>query len=229
MQPSILLCDDHALLLEALVGILPAHGFNGVKAVPSTRGALSLLRERPFQVCLVNITFPDENGLVALREFRRLRPEMKVLIPSATRERRVIADALAAGALGFCSKDAEMATILAAIERVASGSGRRGRVANPGRCQRRTELDGLADFLTERDKEVLARRGKAPKHWRKEWESRRAPHAVISRTFSQNWALIAVGGGSRRHQGRRATADLVAATTLTVPVAPMQRPSRWGV
>ena len=104
MLPSVLLCDDHVLLLEALVGILFAHEFSDVQAVTSPSAALSLLDARSFQVCLLDIAFPNEDGLTALREFRRIRPEMKVLVLSATRDRRIVAEVLMEGALGFVGR-----------------------------------------------------------------------------------------------------------------------------
>lgn len=159
MPPSVLLCDDHLLLVEALAGILNANGFTDVGTAASPQIALRLLAERPFDVCVLDISFPDADGLSALPAFRRLLPEMKVLILSAIRDRNVVADALAAGALGFCRKDAGVAQILTAIQRVADGELvlDASLVRNVAMAAKENDDQRLVAFLTDREMEVLGR------------------------------------------------------------------------
>jgi two-component system nitrate/nitrite response regulator NarL len=117
----LLLCDDHALLLEALAVALTARGHDVVATVTDP-GAVAEVAERCApDVCILDIAFPSGDGLEAAREIADRSPATKVLILSATSDPALVRAAFEAGALGFVQKDESVEEILSALRRLGDG------------------------------------------------------------------------------------------------------------
>jgi DNA-binding NarL/FixJ family response regulator len=159
-KPSLLLCDDHLLLTEALAVALAKRGFTDVEVAGSPDAALAVIRRKPIDVCLMDLQFPDGDGLAAARELRELRPQTRVVILSAFADSAVVAVGVEAGVAGFCRKDMGVDGIIKAVEQVHAGQVfidaalLRGTVT-PMRERDPTRL--MARYLTRRELEVLAR------------------------------------------------------------------------
>ena len=118
-------------------------------------------RRAALDVCVLDISFPDADGLCAVRDFRRVVPEMKK--SSCCPVWATVGSSLtllAAGALGFCRKGERIPQILAAIQRVADGevvpdASLVRDVAPPS--HQYDDDHRLAAFLTDREVEVLGR------------------------------------------------------------------------
>ncbi len=159
-KPSLLLCDDHVLLTEALASALARRGFTDVAVTSSPAAALASLRDRPFDVCVIDLQFPDGDGVATTRQLRELRSQTQVVILSAFVDPAVVAAGIDAGAAGFCGKDLGVDGIIKAVELVHSGqvfidaallrgTANRMRERHPARL--------MARYLTRRELEVLAR------------------------------------------------------------------------
>ena len=160
-KPSLLLCDDHLLLAEALAAALANRGFTDVEVAGSPDAALAVIRRKPIDVCLMDLQFPDGDGLAAARELRELRPQTRVVILSAFADSAVVAAGVEAGvAAGFCRKDMGVDEIIKAVEQVHAGQVfidaalLRGTVT---RMRERNPTRLMARYLTRRELEVLAR------------------------------------------------------------------------
>jgi DNA-binding NarL/FixJ family response regulator len=119
---SVLLVDDHAI---ARNGVRLMLGTAGDIAVTGEAGdaqqALALVRERTFDVALLDITMPGMNGLDLLRQLHDLCPGMAALMLSTYSEEIYAVRALKLGAAGYLTKDVPTAVLVDAVRRAAAG------------------------------------------------------------------------------------------------------------
>jgi DNA-binding NarL/FixJ family response regulator len=104
---------------------------------------------------------PGMDGLRALAEFGRARPELPVIVISASEDARDVKEALARGALGYVPKSASQNTLLSAIRLVLDGEVyvpplMLGALDAVGASERRAASAGR-QALTERQIDVLRR------------------------------------------------------------------------
>jgi DNA-binding NarL/FixJ family response regulator len=122
----VVVADDQALVragLETLVNAEPdlevvATAADGIEAVEAAR------RTRPDVVCM-DIRMPGQDGIAATRQLcgPGVADPVPVLVLTTFDIDDYLFGALEAGASGFLLKDAEPATIVAAVRSVAAGNG----------------------------------------------------------------------------------------------------------
>lgn len=118
----VLIADDHAIVRQGLRQILSetddmevaGEAENGVQA-------LQMVRDRPWDVVLMDVSMPDRNGIDALKMIRKELPRLPVLILSIYPEDQYAVRALRAGAAGYLSKQSAPEQLVTAIRQVASG------------------------------------------------------------------------------------------------------------
>ena len=157
---KILLCDDHVLLAETLQTLLMSAGHEVLVAHDPDSALELLAAERP-DVCVLDIGFPDGDGLDALSRVPDRSPETRVLMLSASRSPELVRSAIDLGARGYLCKDVGAAAIVRAVERLVDGD----IVLDPQVAQvlarrpraRPEDIEFLMGFLTGREREVLRR------------------------------------------------------------------------
>jgi two-component system nitrate/nitrite response regulator NarL len=117
----LLICDDHRLLLDALSMALTQNGYTVVATVVDPYEAVTAAREHRPDACLLDVNFPDANGLSVITWINEVSPDTKVVILSASIDRGLVADAIAQGARGFVSKDKPVEAIVEALEMAQQG------------------------------------------------------------------------------------------------------------
>ena len=70
---------------------------------------------------VLDISFPDSNGLNILKEIKSQKPELPVLMLSMHPEEEVAVRALRTGASGYLTKESAPDELIAAIRKVSSG------------------------------------------------------------------------------------------------------------
>src|SRR5438105_1076524 len=116
----IALVDDHPLFREGLRAILmPVRGFEIVGEAGEARDAYALVEQLQPDVVVIDVALPGQNGIVATRELLRRDPRLRILILSMHLEEDYVAQALAAGALGYALKDQSSESVMEAIRVVA--------------------------------------------------------------------------------------------------------------
>jgi DNA-binding NarL/FixJ family response regulator len=118
-----LLVDDHALIREALRGVLRELD-EGSSIFEASRwgDALRLLEEHAdFALVLLDLGLPDRDGFAALEEARGHYPKVPIVILSASCDRGSVVKALDLGAVGFIPKSGEREVMLSALRLVFSG------------------------------------------------------------------------------------------------------------
>jgi len=118
----VFIADDHAIVREGLKQIL-ADERDIIVAGEAENGhdAARLVGKARCQVMLLDISLPDRNGIDVLKQIRKDKPEMAVLMLSMHREDQYAIRALKAGASGYLTKQSAPRELVAAIRLVASG------------------------------------------------------------------------------------------------------------
>jgi two-component system response regulator DesR len=119
---TVVLADDEALLRKALASLLPMEGEITVlaEAEDGDAAVLAVVRHRP-DVLVIDLEMPGTDGLGAVAEIRRQRPEQVVLMLTRHAKPGVLRKALKLGVQGFVSKSAEPAHITAVIKALHEG------------------------------------------------------------------------------------------------------------
>jgi len=83
--------------------------------------ALALTAKEKWDAAVLDVTLPDRSGLEVLKEMKRLRPTMPVLILSMHPEDQFAVRMLKAGASGYLTKESAGDELVGAIEKVLRG------------------------------------------------------------------------------------------------------------
>ncbi len=162
---TLLICDDHKILTDALAMVVERDGSLTMVASPvhNPEAAIELCRERHPDVVLMDIVFKGAmNGIEATRKIKELSPTTKVVIMTAHDDERLLVEAVEAGASGFLGKDEAADQVLAAAKSAAEGevlidpvvlTRLLHQVAKQREAERGVQV--LFDSLTEREWEVL--------------------------------------------------------------------------
>lgn len=119
---KILLTDDHAVVRQGLKLILADH-FRKARfgEARNAQEALARIAREKWDVAVLDITMPGRSGLEVLREMKRLRPKMPVLVLSMHPEDQFAVRLLKTGAAGYLTKESAGEELVGAIEKVIRG------------------------------------------------------------------------------------------------------------
>ncbi len=121
-QIRIIVVDDHGLVREWLNRLLDEDAGIDVVGEASTAGqALLLLETINVEVVVLDINWPDQNGIELLEKIKRDWPDTNVLIISDAPEEHYAVRAIRFGASGYLSKDGALELLIPAIRSVAAG------------------------------------------------------------------------------------------------------------
>jgi len=114
------LIDDHRLFRDGLRAILTSYPDLQVAGEASDgRAALELIGSLSFDLIVLDITLPGSNGLAVLRELKRRGIDKPVLVLTMHQHADMVADAFAAGAVGYALKHQSESEIVDAVRTVA--------------------------------------------------------------------------------------------------------------
>ncbi|MEC4594491.1 response regulator transcription factor [Nitrospirillum amazonense] len=152
---KLLLVDDHAIVRSGLRRLLAPLPGVAIAEAATGRDALARYREDRPDIVLLDLNLPGVGGLELLQRLLIEDPTACVLVFSMHAEALYASRALAAGAKGYMSKNADPEELLAAIRRLAEG----GRYVENEIAQE-LAVHGMpashpAQRLTERDLEIL--------------------------------------------------------------------------
>ena len=120
---KILVVDDHPLIVEALVQLLPQLGPSiEVRGAIDPAQAIAVLDNEPdVALVLLDLALPGARGLDFLGDLKLDYPGVPVVVLSATHDQSTVMAALGAGAHGFVPKSADASVLLQAVQRVLDG------------------------------------------------------------------------------------------------------------
>jgi len=119
----ILLVDDHAVVRDGIKRMFD----DRVDKVTfgeteNAEAALKLVEEKEWDIVVLDLTLGERSGLEVLKDMKKVRPRLPVLILSMHSEEQYARRAFKAGASGYLTKDCSRSELLKAIQRVAGGS-----------------------------------------------------------------------------------------------------------
>jgi DNA-binding NarL/FixJ family response regulator len=120
-MPHVLLVDDHQILRQGLRALLDDQPDFRVSEADTGRAAVSKVTETAPDVVVMDLAMPGLNGIDATRQINEINPHVKVIALSAHSDKRMITEALRAGASGFVPKDAAFDELAQAIREVLAG------------------------------------------------------------------------------------------------------------
>ena len=119
---KVFIADDHAIVREGLKQIL-AETRDIIVAGEAENGleAVKLFRKSECQVMLLDISMPDRSGIDVLKQIKKEKPDLAVLMLSMHREDQYTIRSLKAGASGYLTKQSAPRELVNAIRQVAGG------------------------------------------------------------------------------------------------------------
>lgn len=122
MITKILVADDHAIfrrgLKETLRSQFPKAAFGEAKTAEE---AVEHIRQKDWDIVVLDISMPGRTGLEILREVKTLRPTLPILILSMYPEEQFARRALRAGASGYLTKESVPEELTEAVRKVLRG------------------------------------------------------------------------------------------------------------
>jgi DNA-binding NarL/FixJ family response regulator len=118
----IILAEDHTILREGLRALLA--GMPEVEVVGEAMDGMETIRlagELLPDLVMLDLSMPRLNGLEAIKEIKRLQPQIRLLVLTVQKAEDYVQAALVAGADGYVLKDATSGELFQAIRSVLAG------------------------------------------------------------------------------------------------------------
>jgi len=154
----LIIVDDHPLFREGVLqALVEAQNIEVIGQAGTGEEALQLIQDHMPDMVLLDITLPNENGLVVAQEISVAFPVVQIVMLTASEDEDDLVTALKAGAQGYIVKGVPSRELINAIRIVADG----GTYVSPALAgplllewSRPSEVDPLDD-LTERERQIL--------------------------------------------------------------------------
>ncbi len=154
----VLIADDHAILRRGLREIL-TRDLKGVVCgeAENAQQVLAQVQDRNWDLVILDITMPGRSGVDVLKDLKRMRPKLPILVLSMHTEEQYGKRVLKAGAGGYLNKESAPEELIKAIRKLLGG----GRYVSPALAERLAlELSANAEEavhenLSDREFEVL--------------------------------------------------------------------------
>jgi DNA-binding NarL/FixJ family response regulator len=118
----VLVADDHAIVRRGLKQILTAEP--DMSVVGEARDgveALEFARKHACDVVVLDVSMPGPSGLEVLKDLKRERPKLPVLVLSIHPEDQLAIRVLKAGGAGYMTKETAPEELVKAVRRVVAG------------------------------------------------------------------------------------------------------------
>jgi DNA-binding NarL/FixJ family response regulator len=146
--------DDHPVLREGLEIL-----FEGVAdvdlvgVVETGEQALDAVERFDPEVVLMDVRLPGIDGLSAVKRIRAAKPDVEFVVHSAYGDRRLLSDAIQAGARGYVMKGSPPEDLLRAVRSVVDGTPFVDPSLSPALLM--TSASSSDQGLSEREREIL--------------------------------------------------------------------------
>jgi DNA-binding NarL/FixJ family response regulator len=118
---TILLADDHDMLIDGLVHMLE-RDFQVVGVARDGHTLIEMAKDKRPDVIVTDISMPNLNGIDAARILRQDISSIKILFLTMHSDFPLVEEAFRVGASGFVLKTCDMSELVKAIHSIAKGS-----------------------------------------------------------------------------------------------------------
>jgi excisionase family DNA binding protein len=115
-RPRILVVDDEAAIRDLLSKTLALAEYD-VDLAPDGRSALERLRMIPYDLLITDLKMPEVDGLTVVREARRLKADIPVIIITGFSTEASAIEAVNLGVSGYLTKPFRVPRVLAAASK----------------------------------------------------------------------------------------------------------------
>lgn len=120
-RATVLLADDHAIVLEGLTALLGAE-FSLVGTAADGAALIEAAQRLRPDVIVTDMSMPGPSGIELLRRLRADAPAARIIVLTMHADANLAAEALRAGASGFVAKHAAGKELITAIRTVRQGA-----------------------------------------------------------------------------------------------------------
>lgn len=118
----VIIVDDHALIREGIKRLLDLEeGIEIVAVAQDGEEALEKIAKHKPDAVLLDINMPKMNGIECLKEIKSKHPKTKVIMLTIHEDSEYLIRTINIGAEGYVLKDADVSSLVKAIEKVVSG------------------------------------------------------------------------------------------------------------
>lgn len=120
---TVLIADDHAVFREGLRLLMDARGFaSEILEAADAPSAEAVIASRPdLDLAVFDLVMPGMENMDLLRRLHTGRPDLKLVVLTASEKRHDLRLAMEAGVTGYIPKAYAIADILGALQRVLNG------------------------------------------------------------------------------------------------------------
>jgi DNA-binding NarL/FixJ family response regulator len=121
---KILIVDDHALIRDALRGVLKKlqRGATVLEASDCGQAMATIENHPDITLILLDLTLPDRDGFSVLAELRERYPAIAIVVLSGLQDRATVTKVLELGAVGFIPKSSRREIMFSAFQLIFAGS-----------------------------------------------------------------------------------------------------------
>ncbi|MBL8472653.1 MAG: response regulator [Rhodocyclaceae bacterium] len=101
---KLLIVDDSNIIRSKIARALGAYGLEVVGLAANGKDAVARAAATRPDVVTMDLTMPEMDGIECIREIRKLRPKVQILVVSALADKATAIQALKEGAQGFLCK-----------------------------------------------------------------------------------------------------------------------------
>jgi len=119
---KILVVDDHPIIRKGLKQIIE-ETYDLIVEEEASNGyeVLEKIQKKNFDVIILDLAIPGINGLDVLKQLKKIKPELPVLILSMYPEEQYAIRVLKAGASGYLTKESAPEELVSAIRKIKNG------------------------------------------------------------------------------------------------------------
>lgn len=120
---KILIADDHSIVRQGLKQIVAEEGDMIVSAEAGNSDELFIgIEQNDCDIIILDINMPGRSGIELLKDLKKIKPELPVLILSMYGEEQYGVRSIKAGASGYLKKVSAPEELVKAIRKIISGS-----------------------------------------------------------------------------------------------------------
>jgi DNA-binding NarL/FixJ family response regulator len=120
---KLLVVDDQAIVRQGIAALLAHDDPRAIvlEAGDAASGLALAASHADLDAVFLDLAMPGVSGMTAIAEFARRRPDVPVIVLTASDDPGMVRQAFERGALGYVPKTASSKTLLAALQLVLSG------------------------------------------------------------------------------------------------------------
>jgi DNA-binding NarL/FixJ family response regulator len=148
-----MIVDDHPTVRQGLCLMFGAEDdLELVATVETGEEAIEAIRREQPEVVIMDVRLPGIDGISTLKRIAQAAPSVKSVVFSAYGDKRLLSDAISAGARGYVMKGSPPEDLIRAIRAVTAGKP----FVDPSLSPALLMTEGIADApLSEREREIL--------------------------------------------------------------------------